>query len=503
LSGTANTIDLLWSDNSTNENGFSIEKRLVSGGFYTNWDAFATVAAGVTTYSDTGLQYQTIYNYRVRAYNDNGFSAYSNEAARTTDTLAVANLDAPTFSSATVEFILGANPQVNLVWVDNSTTETAFLIERRAGVTGSWEVRFVSPPDSQTFTDSQVLSGGFYSYRIRAYRSSDTQYSAYSATRSVTVGSVTFGGTLDGKARYFNGVADRLDTGLAAVKGSTNNVSVYCWISKPTENNGTVLGLINAGDADQRFDLNIELSSVAGLFKIAFAFAGQDGNNQPRLAQTIIPVDGRNHPIFIGAVNDVALNRFRFFWGFTADGVVEVPIGDFTAGYSMATTLKQVTDPTCKIQIGALGREGNTAQFFGNAQTIDSVGLEFDTVLTLADMKQRAQCGAGHAASYFWPIAGQDPEEGILAIHGTTIVDSICDVGTEDPELTPIGYGIAHEVPETDAVVPSIGGVIRDNQMSNNAIANMSPNIYPLADITIDNPGTENVLIRRGVVLLT
>jgi len=73
-------IDLAWTDNSTDEDGFRIE-RSEDG---TTFVQIATVATDVTTYSDAGLQPVTTYWYRVRAYNNNGNSAYSNVASATT-----------------------------------------------------------------------------------------------------------------------------------------------------------------------------------------------------------------------------------------------------------------------------------------------------------------------------------------------------------------------------------------------------------------------------------
>ena len=79
-------IDLNWQDNSTNEDGFGLERS-------TNSDFAAitliTLGAGVQQYSDTGLNPLATYFYRIRAYSSAGYSGYSNIATATT--LAVAN----------------------------------------------------------------------------------------------------------------------------------------------------------------------------------------------------------------------------------------------------------------------------------------------------------------------------------------------------------------------------------------------------------------------------
>ncbi len=75
-------IKLTWTDNSTNETGFRIER--CKGATCTSFAQVATVGANVTTCSNTGLSKGTVYRYRVRAYNASGTSAYSNIAQAST-----------------------------------------------------------------------------------------------------------------------------------------------------------------------------------------------------------------------------------------------------------------------------------------------------------------------------------------------------------------------------------------------------------------------------------
>jgi hypothetical protein len=72
--GSSSQINLSWTDNSSNESGFSIE-RSQNG---TTFAQIAVVGTRVTNYADTGLTNATDYWYRVRAFNAAGYSAYSN-----------------------------------------------------------------------------------------------------------------------------------------------------------------------------------------------------------------------------------------------------------------------------------------------------------------------------------------------------------------------------------------------------------------------------------------
>ncbi|NNF33921.1 MAG: multicopper oxidase domain-containing protein, partial [Saprospiraceae bacterium] len=77
---SSSTIDLNWDDNSSDEDGFNIEKSTDG----VNFSFLASVGTDVSTYSDNGLTASTTYYYRVSAYNGGGNSAVSNTANATT-----------------------------------------------------------------------------------------------------------------------------------------------------------------------------------------------------------------------------------------------------------------------------------------------------------------------------------------------------------------------------------------------------------------------------------
>jgi hypothetical protein len=75
-------IRLAWTDNSSNETGFAIER--CPGAGCSAFAAVAQVAAGASGYIDSGLSRRTTYRYRVRALGAAGNSGYSNIATATT-----------------------------------------------------------------------------------------------------------------------------------------------------------------------------------------------------------------------------------------------------------------------------------------------------------------------------------------------------------------------------------------------------------------------------------
>jgi hypothetical protein len=75
-----NSVFLVWTDNSSNETGFNVE-RSTDG---TSWTPIASTSANITSFIDTGLSSSTLYYHRVRAFNSTTYSGYSNVDMTTT-----------------------------------------------------------------------------------------------------------------------------------------------------------------------------------------------------------------------------------------------------------------------------------------------------------------------------------------------------------------------------------------------------------------------------------
>jgi hypothetical protein len=144
-------VALSWTDNSTIEDGFKIERQTGGTGSFIQ---IATRGANVTNFTDTGSALDTTYAYRVRAFNTAGNSAYSNTATASTAPLASSNL-ATTLSGSLIV----------LTWMDNSQTEANFRIERKSG-TGSFAEIATVGANVVTATDNPVSDT--YTYRVRA-----------------------------------------------------------------------------------------------------------------------------------------------------------------------------------------------------------------------------------------------------------------------------------------------------------------------------------------------
>jgi fibronectin type 3 domain-containing protein len=163
----ASQIKLSWTDNAADETGYRIERKTGAGG---TWVALTTVKADVTTYTNGGLSAEGTYYYRVRTVRSVDYSLYSNEAQGLTMPLPVAP------SGLTASGVTKSS--MKLSWLDNAADETGYRIERKAGQAGSWAYIGSAAANSTTYTNTGLAANSAYSYRVRAYRGTDT--SAYS-----------------------------------------------------------------------------------------------------------------------------------------------------------------------------------------------------------------------------------------------------------------------------------------------------------------------------------
>jgi hypothetical protein len=178
---SSSQINLAWTDNSINEDGFKIERCQNAG--CVNFAQVAQVGANVTTYNDTGLTASTTYGYRVRAFNSGGDSAYSNTAEATTQVTqtvpaAPSNLVATAVSTS----------QINLSWTDNANNEQGFKIERCQGnsCTNFVQIAQVAVANTTSYSNTGLASNTRYRYRVRAYNSvGNSAYSNIATARTL------------------------------------------------------------------------------------------------------------------------------------------------------------------------------------------------------------------------------------------------------------------------------------------------------------------------------
>ncbi len=170
---TAGVINMAWTDNSTIEDNFAIERSTDN----LNWTQIASTSANAVSYSDTGLSLGTLYYHRVRAYDAGGFSSYSNTSSTTT-----ANV--PSVPSSLTATSATTTASIKLDWTDNSSNENNFLVERSPNGSNSWTNIATTTANTITYNNTGLSQNTTYYYRVRAVNS--IGYSGYTSTASAT-----------------------------------------------------------------------------------------------------------------------------------------------------------------------------------------------------------------------------------------------------------------------------------------------------------------------------
>jgi subtilisin len=171
-------INLTWTDSDNTETGFKIER--CTGAGCSDFVQITTVAANVTSYSNTSLTGSTSYSYRVRANNTAGDSDYSNTATAVTPA-------APALPAAPTNLAAAAvsKSQINLTWTDNASNETGFKIERCKGSTCTNFTQIATVgPGITSYQNTGLASNTTYRFRVRAYNAAGN--SAYSNIAAAT-----------------------------------------------------------------------------------------------------------------------------------------------------------------------------------------------------------------------------------------------------------------------------------------------------------------------------
>jgi titin len=156
---SSSAIQLTWSDGSTNETSFRIERQVG-----TAFQEVLAVGANVTSAQIGGLAPSTGYTFRVRAANSAGTSGYSNIASAFTAAgpTPPPALIAPQLTSVSA---LGGGV-VRLNWLDRSSTETQFVVEQL--VNGVYQGAVTVGANVMTARVMGLRAGTSYTFRVKA-----------------------------------------------------------------------------------------------------------------------------------------------------------------------------------------------------------------------------------------------------------------------------------------------------------------------------------------------
>lgn len=200
--GGTSGVWLTWEDPVATATRFDLERKTGLDGV---WAIRTQLPAGTREWNESSVVAGQSYYYRLRAWNEAGYSAYSNTAGVTAGSL----LAAPVITA-----IAPAQPfGVNIQWLCTASNESGFLIQKRLveGLDTSWKDCPVRPAANATaHRDESTTLPGTYEFRIQAYnRFGSSEWSApapcvisppSAASASVVV---RFGGCPAGGAQLF------------------------------------------------------------------------------------------------------------------------------------------------------------------------------------------------------------------------------------------------------------------------------------------------------------
>lgn len=159
-----NQINLLWTDNSPDEDGFLLERKTGVQPYV----EIAKISKDIEFYLDTGLKERMTYYYHIKAYNTIGASEYSNEAFATTE-MAPTNPSAPAAPSDLVARVI-SETEVELRWKINATNAQGCKIERKTPG-NSYDPIGEVLGDTAFYSDKKVSPKSVYYYRVKSFNS--------------------------------------------------------------------------------------------------------------------------------------------------------------------------------------------------------------------------------------------------------------------------------------------------------------------------------------------
>ncbi len=150
----AEEILLSWVNNADNQTGFYI---------YRDEQLIATLNFDDRFYNDSTIVCETTYRYRIKAFNANVESEYSDTAVGVSWYCPVS---APTGLTSTT----GLVRRITLNWTDNSNEEQGYHIQRALRDSDDWRHLNAIPADATSYEDdSATCESVEYDYRVQAF----------------------------------------------------------------------------------------------------------------------------------------------------------------------------------------------------------------------------------------------------------------------------------------------------------------------------------------------
>lgn len=167
---SATKATLKWKDNSSDENGFQVERKIGIDG---EWRVLYWASRNSTSYTVSNLDPKVDYYFRVRAY------TYSGNASSVSDEILVST--ALPIAPSNVSALSVAASQVKITWQDNSDNEKGFRILRRPTTSSTFTALATVSSNTTAYVDNAVVYGKQYYYKVASYNDTGSSESPASA----------------------------------------------------------------------------------------------------------------------------------------------------------------------------------------------------------------------------------------------------------------------------------------------------------------------------------
>jgi uncharacterized delta-60 repeat protein len=202
-------IDLTWTDPNSDETNYAVLRDNV---------VIATMPANTTFYSDTtGITAGNSYTYMIKAVKSNKWTVDSNPQTASPST--------PAPSIPTI--FVASSTQLNLSWVNNTSTETEVRVERCQNANCNDFAQIAVIPKAQpdtSYQDTSVVPGTTYRYQVRAANTAIGWTSEYSPIATATATALTVPGTTT--ATRFS--EEQINLSWSATAGVSGYNVYYC-----------------------------------------------------------------------------------------------------------------------------------------------------------------------------------------------------------------------------------------------------------------------------------
>jgi hypothetical protein len=293
LEYTQTTVNMSWSDQSIDEDGFRIERKQDN----TDWETDGSVSAGsgIIYYQSTGLQAHTTYSFRVIAFNDAGDSNPSNE--QTVITLDLELPSAPT----DVQAVSYSTTMIQVRWQDPGVCDS-FQIDRRT-VLSEW-ARVIRTPDGvEIYNDFGLMEGTTYFYRVGSVNAAGISWSADSAVASTPAA---------GAPASPSDLEAEVTVGIGVVLSWTDNATDEIGFIISRGETGHQFQTIDSVNANSTAYLD-SLGDLTGMYNYRVRAFNEHGNSE--WTQLI----GVNYEFCSDGIIPLCLSPSRNFWRYAVE----------------------------------------------------------------------------------------------------------------------------------------------------------------------------------------